>query len=364
MPQQYSTLMKPPRALLTGFDSVGTHLKHYSFTVAICFGIAILLWMFSDDSFYEHLFFSLSIGLSIHTFTMIAIYFVRTRPIWQIWAVTVPSGVIAGLAIGAKLNGISVAAVLSGGGTFMSLVIALIASYVFYSYYQMIEMGEQLREEELNRVQYEKRLVETQLRLLQSQIEPHFLFNTLSHVVSLIGTDAGKAEVMLQKLTQFLRASLRRSRAEHSTLQDELDLLNDYLAILEIRMGDRLEYTIDADVDAAAIELPPLILQPLVENAVVHGLEPLEAGGRLAVSVTERGESLIVTIEDTGVGLGEGKTSSMRYGSQGNGEGMGIVNVKERLRRLYGDHARLELADVEPHGLRVIVSIPLAEIRS
>lgn len=360
MTQHDSTLMKPPRALLTGFDSVGVHLKHYSFTVAICFGIAILLWMFSDDPFVEHLVFSLSIGLSIHTFTMIAIYFVRTRPIWQIWAVTVPCGVVAGLAVGARLNGMSVGAVLSGGGTFMSLTIALIASYVFYSYYQIIEMGEQLREEELNRVQYEKRLVETQLRLLQSQVEPHFLFNTLSHVVSLIGTDADKAQVMLQKLTQFLRASLRRSRAEHATLQDELDLLNDYLAILAIRMGGRLDYAIEANVDAEALELPPLILQPLVENAVVHGLEPLEEGGRLTISVTERNASLIVTIEDTGVGLDEDAS----FGVGHSGEGMGIVNVKERLRRLYGGNARLELTDVEPHGLRVTVSIPLAEIAS
>lgn len=335
-----------------GNGNVLEYIKHYAFTVLICLAIATLLWALGVDAFVESVVFSLCIGLSIHTITIAGIVLFHPSAVWKLWILSIPFGVAAGLSLGAWINQVPAAELIAGGSPMLSLIISLIASYVFYSYYSMIEMRDLLRRREIAQVTSEKRLVETQLKLLQSQIEPHFLFNTLSHVVSLIGSDAERAEVMLRKLTQFLRVSLRRSRSERATLRDELDLIDDYLAILKIRMDERLTYTIHVDVDDDAFTFPPLILQPLVENAVVHGIEPLEEGGTINVSVTSEHERLVVRVADSGRGLGTGE----------GGTGMGISNVQERLRLLYGEEVRMQVSDLVPHGLQVTIRIPMAAL--
>lgn len=354
----HSTPVPVPKRFVTDFGNVRYHVVHYGFTGLICTAIAVLVWASTGDDFLESFVFSMCIGLSVHTLTVSALTFLTNTTIWKIWAVTIPSGAILGLSLGALINGIPVVAIVDGGATVMSIIISLIATYVFYSYYTMIEMRETLRERQLSQLIAEKRLVETRLRLLQSQIEPHFLFNTLSHVISLIGEDAQRAELMLQKLTQFLRASLRRSRSENATLEDEIDLLSDYLAILKIRMGDRLQFSIDVAVDSASIRFPPLILQPLVENAIVHGLEPLESGGTISIDIrqlkadTHELPVLKLSVSDTGAGLGEGS----------GGEGIGINSVRQRLQALFGPGARLEMRDVEPSGLCVEIRIPMSSL--
>ena len=352
MPEN-STLFPLPKSLNQNQDGVRDYARHYASTILMCTVIAAILWATGSGEFIPSWIFSLCIGLSIHTLTVVGIRLLNPEGIWRLWVVSVPLGVIAGLSLGAFLNGIPLNSVIQGGSPLMSLVIALIASYVFYSYYSMIEMRDLLRQQELDHLTSEKQLAETRLRLLQSQIEPHFLFNTLSHVVSLIGTDAGRAELMLQKLTQFLRVSLRRSRSDTATLQDEIDLVSNYLAILKIRWDERLSYRIDVDTDAAAIRFPPLLLQPIVENAIVHGLEPLEEGGTVSISVEADATRLVLTVSDTGIGLGEGK----------GGAGIGLGNVRERLRVLFGPDAYMAFADVTPHGLAVTVSIPVSRLQ-
>jgi sensor histidine kinase YesM len=238
--------------------------------------------------------------------------------------------------------------------TLVSLgIISSIASYFAYSYYTLMATREKLRQEELRSLKNEKAMVETQLRLLQSQIEPHFLFNTLSHVISLMSVDASRAEHMLLALTKFLRATLKRSRNESNRLSDEVRLLEDYLSILKIRMGERLEYVIDVQVNADKIRLPALLIQPLVENAIVHGIESREAGGEVKISLFQDETDLVICVTDNGDGLGSGPAP---------GQGIGISNVKERLRILYGPDVRLELADSLPHGLTVTIRIPLREV--
>ncbi len=327
-------------------------LRDLGFTVLICVGIALLLRYVARQAFIESLVFSLCIGISTHFLTMTVMARLQGTPMWKIWLVTVPGGVFFGLTLGAAINDVPLAALIDQGSALMSLVIALIASYVFYSYYSLNEMRETLYQQDFDRVMSEKRLLETELKLLQSQIEPHFLFNTLSHVLSLISTDAHRAELMLTKLSQFLRASLQRSRSAHTTLQDELDLINDYLSILQIRMGDRLRYEILNDTDAAEIELPPLILQPLVENAVVHGIEPLEEGGTIRLEVKPFETQLAIVIADDGPGLG----------LSAQGTGFGLANVRERLYLMFGRAAKLELADESPRGLRVTVTVPYRKL--
>ncbi|XOV87930.1 MAG: sensor histidine kinase [Pseudomonadota bacterium] len=328
-------------------------LRDLGFTVLICTAIALLLWAIARQTFLDSLIFSLCIGISTHLLTVTAMARLPSAPIWQVWMVTVPAGVFLGMTLGAFINNVPLAEMIDQRAALMSLVIALIATYIFYSYYSMNEMRETLHQQAFDRVMSEKRLLETELKLLQSQIEPHFLFNTLSHVLSLINTDAERAELMLRKLSQFLRASLQRSRSEHTTLQDELDLINDYLSILQIRMGDRLRFEIHNTTDAAAIALPPLILQPLVENAVVHGIEPLEEGGTIRLEVRPFETQMAIVVADDGPGLG----------LSAQGTGFGLANVRERLYLMFGNTAKLELADESPRGLRVTVTVPYRRLR-
>jgi sensor histidine kinase YesM len=331
------------------------HLKNYGFTVAMCCVIALFLWLLGSNSFLSNLSFSLFIGLSVHTISVLFMYRFGVERFGLIYGASVPLGVLIGYPLGAIVNGIPMSDIVSDiSSTLVSLgIISSIASYFAYSYYTLMATREKLRQEELRSLKNEKAMVETQLRLLQSQIEPHFLFNTLSHVISLMSVDASRAEHMLLALTKFLRATLKRSRNESNRLSDEVRLLEDYLSILKIRMGERLEYVIDVQVNADKIRLPALLIQPLVENAIVHGIESREAGGEVKISLFQDETDLVICVTDNGDGLGSGPAP---------GQGIGISNVKERLRILYGPDVRLELADSLPHGLTVTIRIPLREV--
>ena len=332
------------------------HLKTYGFTTLICFCIATILWLQENNSFQSNLVFSLFIGLSVHSISMLLISRFGVERFGVIFVISIPAGVLLGLSLGALVNGIPLSAMFDDiSETLVSMAIAFAASYVFYTYYTLIETREKLRQQELRSLKNEKAMIETQLRLLQSQIEPHFLFNTLSHVVSLMSIDTGRAEQMLRALTGFLRATLKRSRNDSSSLSDEISLLEDYLSILKIRMGERLEYSIDVQVDAENIGLPALLIQPLVENAITHGLDPKEKGGRVDIDIVKDEKDLIITVSDTGVGLGNEPSV---------GQGLGIGNVQERLRILYGPNVRFELTDSPQGGLTVTIKVPLLEVEN
>ncbi|KAF1033818.1 MAG: Sensor histidine kinase BtsS [Burkholderia lata] len=157
------------------------------------------------------------------------------------------------------------------------------------------------------------------LALLQAQIEPHFLFNTLANVQSLIERDPARASTMLGSLNRYLRASLRRTRDATSTLGEELDLVEALLKIASIRLGERLSYAIDVPADLHALLFSPLLLQPLVENALLHGIEPSIDGGVIVIRGRMRGDRLELNVIDTGVGLG--KSDTRLHG------GVGLANV-------------------------------------
>ncbi|WP_245643591.1 sensor histidine kinase [Roseateles chitosanitabidus] len=196
----------------------------------------------------------------------------------------------------------------------------------------------------------ERRATETQLRLLQGQIEPHFLFNTLANVHSLIDYDAPKAKAMLGAFTAYLRASLGGLRRESGPLEDELALAEAYLTVLRTRMEDRLRFEIHADAQARRVALPPMLLQPLVENAVHHGLEPKIDGGTVRVDASLREGFLVVEVRDDGVGPGA---------SRRGGNGIALDNIRERLMAQYGDAASLSLEPADP-GCLVTLRVPLA----
>ena len=206
-------------------------------------------------------------------------------------------------------------------------------------------------------IQAEDRASEAQLRLLQAQIEPHFLFNTLANVSSLMEVDVVRARTMLEAFVDYLRASLSGLGHGRHTLGDEVDLVEAYMRIIKIRMEDRLDYRVDVPVALRALPLPPLTLQPLVENAIVHGLEPQIAGGRVRIDATSDGRRLVVTVADDGAGLPA--ADARRAGGLRAGSGTALANIRQRLAQTHGLDASLAIEAVAPHGVRACLSLPL-----
>jgi two-component sensor histidine kinase len=218
----------------------------------------------------------------------------------------------------------------------------------FYSDRARIAEAESQRAVERARAELlERQALDAQLRTLQAQIEPHFLFNTLANVVSLVDTQPADAKRMLERLIDLLRGSLSASRAQHATLGQEAELVRAYLDILAIRMGARLRYEIAVDETLRTLPLAPMLLQPLVENAIQHGLEPKIEGGRVRVSAAARDGEVQIVVEDDGVG----------FGATTRGGGLGLANLRSRLGALYEGRARLTIEDAGP-GTRVRLVLP------
>jgi sensor histidine kinase YesM len=205
---------------------------------------------------------------------------------------------------------------------------------------------------------------EAQLRLLQGQMEPHFLFNTLANVISLVDADAPRAKQMLQALTDYLRASLGALRHDDSTLLAELELARRYLQLMQTRMGERLRFEIEADDRVRDAALMPLVLQPLIENAVKHGLEPQVDGGTVRVIATRLAidgqDSLQVCIEDDGAGLAAAASRPRRRVAGGaDGNGIALANLRARLAARFGAAGRLTLDELETgRGTRACLIVP------
>ncbi|OYU46124.1 MAG: sensor histidine kinase [Burkholderiales bacterium PBB4] len=222
-----------------------------------------------------------------------------------------------------------------------SVLLAVIISFVFYLLFSAAA----------RRLQAEKRAAEAQLRLLQGQIEPHFLFNTLANVSSLMDDDVLRAKFMLETFTDYLRASLGSLRRLDATLGGELDLVSHYLALMKTRMEDRLQYSVHCEPDMRDVHLPPFVLQPLVENALHHGLEPKVEGGTVAVVAKREGPMLVLEVRDDGMGPDATRRRP--------GAGMALANVRERLVVQYGSAASLTLTPTHP-GMCASLRMPLA----
>ena len=219
------------------------------------------------------------------------------------------------------------------------------------------KIAEWMAGEQVRTLSTEKQLVEARMRLLQAQIEPHFLFNTLANVVSLIEPAPERATRMLEHFIAYLRASLAASRATEGTVGQEATLLRDYLQVLKIRMGQRLSYAIEVDPALVGAPLAPMLLQPVVENAIKHGLEPKIEGGQVTVRITRAvgegrdGPRMIALIEDDGLGF-----------KPGAGSGVGLSNLRERLAVLYDGRAEVRIEERAP-GTAVRIDLPLDETR-
>jgi hypothetical protein len=194
-----------------------------------------------------------------------------------------------------------------------------------------------------------RQLVEAQLKMMQAQVEPHFLFNTLASVDYLIETDPKTASKMQKNLIQYLRAALPQMREGSTTLGKEVQLCRAFLEILKFRMEDRLQYTVIVPQGLQSAQFPPMMLQSLVENSIKHGLEPKPEGGSLTISADIANGKLRVTVADTGLGFAVADQP---------GTGVGLANVRERLAALYGGAARLGIEANSPAGTIVTIEVP------
>lgn len=209
------------------------------------------------------------------------------------------------------------------------------------------DLTARLHDAEVTRLQLEQRQVEVQLQMLQSQIEPHFLFNTLATVRRLQQTDPPRGRDTLSGFIHYLRASLPELRQSEITLGREVDLIAAYLDVLRVRMGDRLRVAIDVESRLRTRRVPPLSLATLVENSIKHGISGLPEGGTVSIRAWLDGDRLKLQVSDTGVGL----TAS-------GGSGMGLANLRARLRGLYGERGVLLLRPNEPRGLTATLEVP------
>lgn len=195
----------------------------------------------------------------------------------------------------------------------------------------------------------ERQALQAQLQLLQAQIEPHMLFNTLANLQGLIAIDPVRAQSMLDQLIVYLRATLSAARAQRTTLEQEFALLDAYLGLMSVRMGARLSFSLDLPEALRGKELPPMLLQPLVENAIAHGVEPNVAGGHVQVSARAADGGVELLVSDTGRGLDAGPGKP--------GTGLGLANIRERLLGLYGERAVLSL-EAAPQGAAARIFLP------
>jgi sensor histidine kinase YesM len=303
-----------------------------SFGIPICSTILFLLWVLKPDkiSFFALLF-----------------------------VIGVGGGILIGLQTGPFIlrQIFSIALDQPEKGLLQTVILAItfggVVSYFFYSRARLRVSQEEIQQEKIKRLSSEKEALEANLKLLQAQVEPHFLFNTLSNILSLIDTNPANGKSMLVDLIHYLRTSLSATFPDLITLDREIGMIKAYLNIQKIRMGERLHFQVELPEAIREHPFPPMLLQPLVENAIKHGLEPKMEGGEIMIHAAEEDDRIRIEIRDTGLGF-----------SSYHGTGVGIGNVKERIQLLYGGKGRFLLEENKPHGVRAIVEVPKHGVQS
>jgi sensor histidine kinase YesM len=201
---------------------------------------------------------------------------------------------------------------------------------------------------DLERSEFERQALDARLRLLQAQVEPHFLFNTLANIRELVDSGSAQASTVLGSLIAYLRAAVPRLHEHATTMGQEIDLVRAYLEVMHMRMPDRMQFALHADDDALPLYCPPMTLLTLVENSVRHGIDPNEEGGRIEVRVRVQDGRCRAQVVDTGLGMA---TTTA-------GLGTGLSNLRERLQLAFDGDAQLRLLPLQPHGTIAEVEFP------
>jgi signal transduction histidine kinase len=318
--------------------------------------IGFILGLMDDGPrpFYYNIVISNAFGISIFVVTNALMYLSKDRiAILPALLIAAPLGVL----IGAKVATLFGAYDLVGRwihdparqwkSIVLSSVLVISTSAFFFNLVRNAEFRLDLERERRRGAEASKAQAVAQLGLLQAQIEPHFLFNTLAHIQSAIDQEPAVGKRMLEHLIFYLRGTLTRTRSASYTVGEEQGLIDALLAIAQIRMGSRLRYAVQLPPSVRDAHLPPLLLQPLVENAIKHGIEPSLDGGEIQVTGAVDGDALVLRVADTGVGI-----------TLGNPEGVGLSNVRERLAALYGEQGRLSLERNTPRGTIAELRVP------
>jgi len=241
---------------------------------------------------------------------------------------------------------------------FMSYGTIFLVSYVIDYYRRHQEEELKISNLRAELAQAQLHLTEAQLQALKMQLHPHFLFNTLNSISALLYEDVDTADQMLARLGDFLRMTLENSGAQRVTLQEELEFLRCYLEIERVRFHDRLTVNMRIDPDTLDARVPNLILQPIVENAIKHGIVSRIAPGEIEISAKRVGDSLELEVKDNGPGLHRAKSSGLVK------EGLGLGNTRARLEQLYGESHHFDMTDAPEGGLRVTLDIPFEVTRA
>ncbi len=318
------------------------------------------------DTFLASLVVSNTIGYLIHATLELAEWLLggwprRARGVPRLlyYVCVVATCVMAGLLIGTALvRGVNPLKYLASAAMLapllpFALLVALFMFVVFMTGEKRINSETLAARQSEQLASAAQLLAEARLHALQAQIEPHFLYNTLANVVGLIDTEPAQARHMLERFIDYLRASLAASRAASGTLGAELDMVAAYLDVLAVRMGPRLRYRFDIAAGCREILIAPMLIQPVIENAVAHGLEPQVEGGEICVRAVVQGAHLCIEVSDTGAGLGSTAPKP--------GGGVGLSNLRARLRSMYDGQAQVQLLENQPCGITVRLLLPLKE---
>jgi sensor histidine kinase YesM len=328
--------------------------RHGVIVMGFCVLIAVVLWLAKPGQRFDvQLVYSMATGVSSWLVIDLSRFFIDVKSPFNFprgWRgvgaifVGVCVGFVVGTLTGDAYSGRSTFELLGNQPLFflyLFLFTASVGTGISYFFYASGKSSYLNKELETSR----RQATEAQLKLLQSQLEPHMLFNTLANLRALISTDSERATQMLDSLIDYLRATLQASRATSHSLQLEFDRLKDYLALMQVRMGPRLTYSLDLPAVLASQNVPTLLLQPLVENAIKHGLEPKIQGGSITVSARRDGDNIVLDVIDSGIGLKDGT-------------GFGLTQVRERLQSAYGNQATIYLGAGYDGFTRASITFP------
>jgi sensor histidine kinase YesM len=275
----------------------------------------------------------------------------RLRPIHAhlfIFAVTVPIAYVVGSSLAYTILGEPWPIFQSHPRRIIALITTALAA-LFVVYFDA--MRQRIENEAAARIEAQRLAGESQLRLLRAQLEPHMLFNTLANLRTLVEVDPKLAQNMIDQVILYLRSTLAASREDETTLRQEFAQLRAYLEIMALRMGDRMSFHLDLPATLESFVIPPMLLQPLVENAIKHGVEPKIGKSEIRVRAEQADGRLRIIVADTGLGFSVDATDRM-------GASYGLTHVRDRLRAFYGPGATLALDGNEPQGVRATLSIP------
>ena len=333
--------------------------RDWFFTTLFCLSVAVVTFTIWGRSWYVHVIISLGFGYS----ALICSYLLE-RFFPAIDSKTEIMVSLTGSIIFGSINAWILLEGVIGGSktgllpvTMLGALFSAICFFYFYNREQKNLANMQLTEAQRKQTEQEKMLILSQLRQMQSQIEPHFLFNTLANISALMDQDVPKARMMLDKLTELLRTTLANSRQSTTEIKSEIRLIQAYLAIQKVRLDERLNYHIDFDAALDAIAIPPMLVQPLIENAIKHGIEPKRAGGTIWLSIRKIQNQLSIQVKDDGVGI----QTTQHSQQQNQGHGMALNNIKQRVKALYENLGSVSITQPENGGFCVTILIPVQQ---